>query len=140
MPSIRWGRLLSGSPAEIELSDVEAAEFARSRSYQDRARIVRVAALRVRLIDLLLTADGRLVPNIVAARPEPGEQVVWLRAGECFDSLDEQDQITLSPETAKMFRRRGRIAQPRLRRSRRASNTAARPQDEISGPGQAEAM
>ena len=42
---ITWGRKLDGSPAEIELTDIEAAEFSRTERYQARALILRSAAL-----------------------------------------------------------------------------------------------
>lgn len=99
---ITFGRLLSGSPATIELNDIEAVEFHRLNSYQAKLYILRGAALRVHMVDMLLS-DGRICPNIAARRPEPGEEVVWLR-GQAFCGLDEQQgPITLSPETAEQF-------------------------------------
>ena len=103
MSTITLGRLLDGSPAQISLTDVEAAEFRRSSTYAGRLFVARGAGLRSKMISMLLTADGRLESNVVAREPGPGEELVWLRAGQFYDTLDSRPPVTLGPGAVAML-------------------------------------
>jgi len=116
---ICWGKMLDGSPAEIELTDVELAEFRQVTTYQARAHIVGGAAFRNGMTEMLLTTDGRIVSNLNAREPRPGETVVWLAAGQHFETLDRQHGgIELGEEAVRLFTMPGRRG-PRGPRPRR---------------------
>lgn len=107
--TIEWGRLLDGSPALIEVTPAEAHEFGRAKSYRARAHIVRGAAFRARMVEMLLTASGKIVSNLNATEPGLDEQVVWLKAGQHFETLDRQrGGIELGEEAVRLFTVPGR--------------------------------
>ena len=97
MKKIIMGKLLSGSPAEIKATSEEVQAFDRAESYQARLLILRRAAFRMRMVSMLLTADGHLVSNLNCVEPGPGEETVWLKAGEFGEVLDRSLADNLGP-------------------------------------------
>lgn len=112
MTTITFGRLLDGSAAEIRLSDAEHRAFERADSYSAKLLIARRAAFRVRLISLLLTADGILETNLNCREPGPDETLVWLKSGQFGEMLDRNPTITLGPKAVKLLGSRGSHAEP----------------------------
>lgn len=112
MKKIIMGKLLSGSPAEIKATSEEVQAFDRADSYQAKLLILRRAAFRARLVSLLLTADGHLVSNLNCVEPGPGEETVWLKAGEFGEVLDRSPTITLGPQAVHLLSVRGGGSKP----------------------------
>ena len=110
---VTWGRLLDGTSAEIPLTAVEAGEFAHAESYTARLHILRGAGLRAKLVSMLLTGGGILVPNLGGRQPEAGETLVWLRAGQFSEALDRSPKITLGPEAVRLLTIRSSHPGPR---------------------------
>lgn len=101
---ICWGKMLDGSPAEIEVTDAQAAEFRQAKTYQAKLGILRGAAFRARMVSMLLTAEGKIVTNLEALEPGRDEDLVWLQAGQHYETLDRQHGgIVLGPEAVRLF-------------------------------------
>ncbi len=125
MTTICWGKLLNGLPARIEVTPAEAAEFHAAMTYQARALLLRGAAFRARLVEMILTADGHLVTNLNAREPGPGETIVWLLAGQHYETLDRQrGGIELGEEAVRTFTVPGRRRPRGPRRPRQHQDDA----------------
>lgn len=103
--------MLDGSPALIELTP---AEFDRVDSYLAKSLILRGAASRTGMVQMMLTANGCLESNLNAREPRPGEAVDWLQGGQFYDIRDNRVQIELGPSAVQMFTVPGRRS-PRAR-------------------------